>query len=1037
MKVYMDQTNTQRNVDRATTAYRNTQMTRTGQTGDYALDISGTVMDNNAYTGHGKTAEEVMQDAGQIDVATQRDYMTVMSNTMSEEDFGRLQEEGCQPGDMEIREVVTIVDQIKAELLKGGTQVVGYTDDLDAETLREITGSEAFAQELKKQFAQHDIPMTQENVSAAVQAYRQACGLTTPDDGTVKYMVENQMEPTIDNLYKAGYSSLADSSAQGHGYYSDGAGGYYAKKAEEFDWEQLQPQMEKVIEKAGLQADETTLEEAKWLIEMGVPLTAESIGALHELRQLSLPQSDEETLRAITAAISDGKSAYAANLADPTSSLEKAVAYEQAFAQISEEAVDKAAEDTEPVTLRTLEQAQKEIEQKPAQPEERNSSGEEQNTEEQQNTATARQITARRQLEEIRLRMTVETNLRLLRKGIAIDTTELTKLVDALRALEEEQNAVRWKETEPAQAAAKESLFQETRQKLSQLPYLPAAILGKYISEDTLFSIDSVYESGTALRNSYEAASESYETLMTAPRADMGDSIRKAFRNVDDILRDMNLELSDENRKAVRILGYNSMEITESNIVAVKEKDIALQETIRKMTPQATLQAIRDGINPLTVSMEELNSYLDSSQQENTAKEEKFSKYLYKLEKNKEILPEEREAYIGIYRMFRQLEKADDAAIGSLVRQGSELSFENLLTAMRSSRRKGMDYTVDDHFAGVDGVKMNSITDQITAGFTKYDSALAGAIADSLEPEMLTQMELYPEMTMEQFAQELEQAQTDEQLEQAYRQEQLKTFTQMQDTEQTVIKELLDYGQPVTADNLTAMSLLRGDGASMYRKLNHLTDSADKNISKEKSDAFLEHLNDKEEAVDAYEEMQEAFVQLTEEAQDAEGVIYVDLKALQSVRKQLRLAGSLAKEENYQIPVEIDGELTAVNLKILHGAEGGKVSVSMQTDNYGEIAAQFGVRAGILSGYMASETSEGTQMLQDRLEQWKQELGEEFPARTGSAEKEQLQIGDISVIKSREIRTEGYQTKDLEHNTEIETADLYRIAKSFIRTIAA
>lgn len=235
MKVYMDQTNTQRNVDRATTAYRNTQMTRTGQTGDYALDISGTVMDNNAYTGHGKTAEEVMQDAGQIDVATQRDYMTVMSNTMSEEDFGRLQEEGCQPGDMEIREVVTIVDQIKAELLKGGTQVVGYTDDLDAETLREITGSEAFAQELKKQFAQHDIPMTRENVSAAMQAYHQACGLTTPDDGTVKYMVENQMEPTIDNLYKAGYSSLADSSAQGHGYYSDGAGGYYAKKAEEFD----------------------------------------------------------------------------------------------------------------------------------------------------------------------------------------------------------------------------------------------------------------------------------------------------------------------------------------------------------------------------------------------------------------------------------------------------------------------------------------------------------------------------------------------------------------------------------------------------------------------------------------------------------------------------------------------------------------------------------------------------------------------------------------------------------------------------------
>ena len=170
MKITFDQGNTNQNVDRATTAYRNTQMPQTERMSDYALDISGTVMDNNAYKGHGKTAEEVMQDAGLIDVATQRNYMTVMSNSMSEEDFSRLQKEGYHPGDMDIEKVVTIVDQIKAELVKGGTQVVGYTDDLDAETLCAITGSEAFARELEKQFREHDIPVTRENVNAAKQA---------------------------------------------------------------------------------------------------------------------------------------------------------------------------------------------------------------------------------------------------------------------------------------------------------------------------------------------------------------------------------------------------------------------------------------------------------------------------------------------------------------------------------------------------------------------------------------------------------------------------------------------------------------------------------------------------------------------------------------------------------------------------------------------------------------------------------------------------------------------------------------------------
>ena len=69
MKITFDHNTANQNVDRATTAYRNTQAQRTAHAGEYALDISGIVMDNNAYAGHGKTTEEVMQDAGSIDVA--------------------------------------------------------------------------------------------------------------------------------------------------------------------------------------------------------------------------------------------------------------------------------------------------------------------------------------------------------------------------------------------------------------------------------------------------------------------------------------------------------------------------------------------------------------------------------------------------------------------------------------------------------------------------------------------------------------------------------------------------------------------------------------------------------------------------------------------------------------------------------------------------------------------------------------------------------------------------------------------------------
>ena len=76
---------------------------------------------------------------------------------------------------------------------------------------------------------------------------------------------------------------------------------------------------------------------------------------------------------------------------------------------------------------------------------------------------------------------------------------------------------------------------------------------------------------------------------MTAPRADLGDSIKTAFRNIDELLRENSMEVTPDNRRAVRILGYNSMEITEENINAVKEADAMLNRVLSRMTPEKTL----------------------------------------------------------------------------------------------------------------------------------------------------------------------------------------------------------------------------------------------------------------------------------------------------------------------------------------------------------------------------------------------------------------------------------------------------------------
>ena len=93
------------------------------------------------------------------------------------------------------------------------------------------------------------------------------------------------------------------------------------------------------------------------------------------------------------------------------------------------------------------------------------------------------------------------------------------------------------------------------------------------------------------------------------------------------------------------------------------------------MTPARVLQMIREGVNPLEETVDELTAYLQNQQTAYVDNEERFSRYLYKLEQEKSISAEERASYIGIYRLIRQIEKGDGKAIGTVVASGQELTF--------------------------------------------------------------------------------------------------------------------------------------------------------------------------------------------------------------------------------------------------------------------------------------------------------------------------------------------------------------------------
>lgn len=999
----------------------------TGKTSNiFAADTIGTVWNQNAYEEkQTKNAADIMKEAGQVDVAAQKNYLAVMSNTMSDEDFAKLQRDGHHPGSTEIETVVTIVDEIKAALAKGGNHITGYTDDLDVETLSQITGSRAMAEEIIRQFEKYDLPVTEENAEDVKKAFEKAQQLQSPNDGMIKYMIENHMEPTIDHLYCAQYSASADTQRQGRGYYQDSQG-YYAKKADQFHWDQLQPQMEKVIKNAGLTVSGETLSDAKWLVEQGIPLTEESMGSLHALRNLELPETMEQVAAAAAASIADGKKAGNANVADPESALEKALDYIKDVSEITDEAVDRVAAEGNRLNLRNLKAAQIQISMSVT-----------------TTQSYAVSLEGRRVMEEVRLQMTVEANIRLIRSGFSVDTAELEQLVESLKAAQKQAEEALFGNNKEAVPEGAGAIYKNTLSTVNALGSMPAALIGRFTYyQKTEITLAAAYKEGDALRTAYEKAGESYEQLMTAPRKDLGDSIRKAFRNIDDILGSMDMDTSEENRRAVRILSYNQMEISEENLSSVKTMDLSLQRVLHKMTPAAAMEMIREGWNPLTMSLEELEDYLDRQNSSPEREFEKYSEYLYKLEKNQSVTEQERDAYIGLYRLFRQLEKTDGAAIGTLIHQGMEPTVRNLLSAIRSNKKHGMDVSIHDQFGGVTSSYLGkSISEQLSAVSGKeegYHKKKAAEIFDRLDGGKMGAIAFDPDMSLEELAAALREAEQDQEAEQSYGRQQAEAFRESVKAEDFVIRELLTFDQPVTADHLQAAGLLMKDRGKMAGRMYELAAESEQQDSMEEAmDQILDHMTDKESMQEAYDHLENTYTQILERtAYERTPGEKIDLKEMSSLFKQVALSRNMAREENYEIPVRIGGEITSVNLKIVHDqSESGKVSISMDSEKYGSTSAQFILSTGAdgqhhLSGYVICSSREGQDLFKESEERLRESLqkADINIASLHTIFKADLNINSISM--TTESRNRMLQTG--EEKRQVSTKKLYDTAKIFL-----
>lgn len=306
-------------------------------------------------------------------------------------------------------------------------------------------------------------------------------------------------------------------------------------------------------------------------------------------------------------------------------------------------------------------------------------------------------VKAKRQLLEIQLKMTLEVAQRFNKQGISLDTTNLSDLVNALRNEEKQmyQNHLE---------AMEAPVTDENVAKMTKV-FDTLSLVNQY-RDESLGPVTARKEP-ESIQGLGVSAREAYETNQTKVDRQYGDGFAKVRGQIGELLEDQGIEASETNKRAAEILIRNEMDVTEEELQKVILLDQKVTTVSNKLHPMMVADMLRQGLDPLTMSMDEMKNYINGFQQEYGDKSgDRIGEIMVELDQKGDLTEEERKAVIGVYRVLHMVEKNKGQAVGLLMKEDQEVSLENLLDAANFLRKGGLSRStinvdVDENFGEV------------------------------------------------------------------------------------------------------------------------------------------------------------------------------------------------------------------------------------------------------------------------------------------------------------------------------------------------
>lgn len=953
-----------------------------GVAGSFAgVVISGgvTASTDNTYEGLLKEADDVKSQI-MASASDAKLSLKALMMKLSGADAVKLDGDGFNLTDATPDDMVNIIEKIKIELAMHSDDYVNYGTAVSKDKIESVTGSAATAASVESRMQGADIAVNDESVAEVKSTLEKSKELKPLSENTKNYMVANGIEPSIAGIYQAQAATSSSISADGVTI------GRCVNAISDADFEALRPGIEKIIASSGLEVNDNTLADARAFIDAQIPVTKENLEYKAQLDAIDIEkiQADpDEMLNKILDNMKlGGKAENTLVTGSPIDDIRTALDTINR-AEYSDVANVVSKGETFTIASLKLEMDARSfrIEYSAASVSTGNSEVRNQASDVQQAADKAYDT-----LVTARVLMSANASVYLVKNNISILTTPIDELNSMLMEYEQADGMY-----EEAQIAYTDVL--EARKTLNEIVRNPARVFASM----------------------FDKMNETYEAVGTQIRGDLGDSLKKAVQgSADDIIKELGLEGTDEDKEAIKILAANNMDMTKENVETVKSVNTMINNLIKNMKPETVLNMIKDGVNPMNASIEEVNEYLtEANDKASKDNEEKFSKFLYKLDRTNGITKEQRKQFIGIYQMMNIFTRDAGVAAGALIKQGAEVTMNNLMTAYNSRKHYDMDAVIDENTGMAE-----------VSGIANYYSALFMANGGLVTPNTLKNVDNSSgigEQSVEMFIEQLEDN-YDAAAEEQYYEEYLKEQQAAVQAGADILRQIRNADTEINSGNIQAVKAFLESGQfpdirGVKTTRDYARDSIEKIGHKEKLSLMYEEMKDETE-----EELQEVL----SKAGDLDTQIDVNYEGFLDLRLKDRTIGyikNLALRHDYRIPYITDsGSTGMLKLTLVQDDDNkGRISVNMLSSVLGKVSVEAKADRESLGMYIVSDTAvsdEGSQLLEDMEENLKEGFG--FTNVT------------VNIRKSSDVPYVTYEAAA----DSVATDKLYEIAAQIVKLLA-